>query len=350
MDDRPSEPSGREAVLERVRLGMIGCGNMGRYHGRLLTQTVPEAEICALADSDPNNLASFIADVFPDGKQLEGTFTDYRQMLETVPLDGVVIVSPHAYHFQHAMDAISAGCHVLIEKPMVIKTEDAQTLIRHARNEGRLISVAFQGPFSREFQYIRNIVATGQLGEISLVTGVCTQHWIEAVRDTWRTQPELSGGGNLYDSGAHMFNAMLYLTGLAATDVFAFIENKGENVDVVSSVSLRLNSGALGTAAVTGDASVMEEGIYIQGTQGAAKVSIYGGGKLEHWQGKELVKYPVVPPTPSVQQNFVDCIRGRATTPSPALLGLRLARLMDAIYESGRTGRVVQVVADAGEE
>ncbi len=323
---------------------------MGRYHGRLFTQTVPEAEICALTDSDPNNLASFIANVFPGGKQLEATFTDYRQMLETVPLDGVVIVSPHAHHFQQAMDAISAGCHVLVEKPMVIKTEDAQTLLRHARKEGRLISVAFQGPFSREFQYIRNIVATGQLGEISLVTGVCTQHWIEPLRDTWRTQPELSGGGNLYDSGAHMFNGMLYLTGLAATEVFAFIENKGEKVDVISSVSLRLNSGALGTAAVSGDASVMEEGIYIQGTQGAAKVSIYGGGKLEHWQGKELVKYPVVPPTSSVQQNFVDCITGRATTPSPALLGLRLARLMDAIYESGRTGRAVQVVADAGEE
>ncbi len=336
--------------MERVRLGIIGCGNMGRYHGRLFTQNVPEAEICALADSDPDNLASFIANVFPDDKQLEATFTDYRQMLETVPLDGVVIVSPHAHHFQQAMDAMSAGCHVLLEKPMVIKTEDAQTLIRHARNLGRVISVAFQGPFSREFQYIRNVVATGQLGEISLVTGICTQNWIENVRGTWRTQPALSGGGNLYDSGAHMFNGMLYLTGLAATEVFAFIENKGEHVDVISSVSMRFNSGALGTAAVTGDARVMEEGIYIQGTQGSAKVSIYGGGKLEHWQGKEVVQYPVVPSTSSVQQNFVDCIRGRATTPSPALLGLRLARLMDAIYESGRTGRVVQVVADAAEE
>jgi hypothetical protein len=94
----------------------------------------------------------------------------------------------------------------------------------------------------------------------------------------------------------------------------------------------------------------MEQGIYIQGTQGAAKVSIYGGGKLEHWEGKDLVKYPVVPPTTSLQQNFIDCIKGRTTTPSPPLLGLRQARLMDAIYESGRTGKVVQVVADADEE
>ena len=62
----------REVVVERVRLGIIGCGNMGRYHGRLFTQTVPEAEICALADSDPNNLARFIADVFPVGTGFVG--------------------------------------------------------------------------------------------------------------------------------------------------------------------------------------------------------------------------------------------------------------------------------------
>ncbi len=336
--------------MERVRIGIIGCGNMGRYHGRKFVQEVPEAEIVALADSDPNNLASFMANVFPEGRQLEATFTDYQVMLATVPLDGVVIVSPHAYHFQQAMDAISAGCHVLIEKPMVIHTADALTLIRHARAKDRLISVAFPGPFTREFQYVRNVIERGELGEISVITGVCTQNWIEKVRHTWRAQPELSGGGNLYDSGAHMFNGMLYLTGLAATEVFAFVNNKGEKVDIIASVAMRFNSGALGTAAVTGDATVMEQGIYIQGTRGAAKVSIYGGGRLEHWKNGELVKYPVVPPTPSLQQNFIDCIRGRASTPSPAVLGLRQARLMDAIYESARTGKVVPVVADVDEE
>ncbi len=323
---------------------------MGRYHGRMFIQHAPEAEITALADPDPNNLARFMENVFPEGRQLEASFADYQTMLATVPLDGVVIATPHAYHFQQAMDAISAGCHVLIEKPMVIKTEDALTLIRHARAETRLISVAFPGPFTREFQYIRNVIVRGELGEISVVTGVCAQNWIEKVRHTWRAQPELSGGGNLYDSGAHMFNGMLYLTGLAATEVFAFVENKGEKVEVIASVAIRFNSGALGTAAVTGDATIMEQGIYIQGTHGSAKVSIYGGGRLEHWENGELVKYPVVPPTTSLQQNFVDCIRGRATTPSPAVLGLRQARLMDAIYESARTDSVVQVVADVDEE
>ena len=61
---------------------------------------------------------------------------------------------------------------------------------------------------------------------------------------------------------------------------------------------------------------------------------------------KNKIKYPAVPETTSLHQNFVDCIKGRATTPSPPLLGLRQARLMDAIYKSARSGQAVQVVED----
>jgi predicted dehydrogenase len=330
--------------MERVRIGFIGCGNMARHHGRIFTKSVPEAEIVALADTHPENLNRFVSEIFP-GQAPPPTFSDYRTMLAEVPLDGDVIVTPHAHHFPQAMDAIDAGCHTLIEKPMVIRTADAQTLIAHAKAKNRLISVAFPGPFTCEFQYIRNLIASGELGEVYLINAVCAQPWLKNVGGTWRTNLAMSGGGNLYDSGAHMFNAMLYLTGLSATEVFAFTDNKGQEVDVISAVALRFTRGALGSAVVGGDAPVFEQGIYIQGTKGSAKASIYGG-QMDVWIGAEKVKYPQVPPPISLQQNFVDCILGRATTPSPAILGLRQARLMDAIYESARTGAPAHVVAD----
>ncbi|HEU5013523.1 MAG TPA: Gfo/Idh/MocA family oxidoreductase [Roseiflexaceae bacterium] len=330
--------------MSRVRIGFIGCGSMARHHGRIFAGQVPDAEIVALTDTQPENLQRFISDVFGDQKA-PPTFSDHRAMLQEVPLDAVVIVTPHAHHFQQAVDAIDAGCHVLVEKPMVISTEDAKKLITHGEEKKRIISVAFPGPFTTEFQYLRALIAKGDLGEIQLVTGVCTQDWIANVGGTWRSQLALSGGGNLYDSGAHMFNAMLYLTGLAATEVFAFIENKDEEVDIVGTVAMRFNSGALGTAAATGNAPLMEQGIYIQGTHGAAKAGIYGGN-MEVWLGKNKVKYPQVPEVTTLQQNFIDCINGKAVTPSPPILGLRQARLMDAIYESARTGAPVKVVAD----
>src|SRR5262245_39534315 len=114
--------------MERVRIGFIGCGGMARHHGRMFTQQVPEAEIAALVDPSEANLARFVSEIFPNGGA-PPTFDNYQAMLAEVPLDGVMIISPHAYHFQQAMDSISAGRHVLIEKPMVINTNDAQTLI-----------------------------------------------------------------------------------------------------------------------------------------------------------------------------------------------------------------------------
>jgi predicted dehydrogenase len=329
--------------MERVRIGLIGCGNMARQHARRFTREVPEAEIAALADPDGRARDRLLGEFFPDGGPRQ--FDDYRAMLAEMALDGVVIVTPHAFHFQQATDAIGAGCHTLIEKPMVISTGDARALIAHAAAHDRRISIAFPGPFTREFQYIRETIARGDLGELYLITGLCAQDQLARMRGTWRMQPELSGGGNLYDSGAHMFNAMLYLTGLAVTDVCAFIDNKGEAVDVVSTIALRFTAGALGNAAVSNAATVFEQGIYIHGTRGSIKSSIYGGS-LEHWEGKERVRYPVVPPAMSPQQNFVDLIRGRAETPCPPLLGLRQARLMDAIYESARAGATVSVRAD----
>lgn len=330
--------------MDRVRLGMIGCGGMARHHGHIFTKSVPEAEIVALVEPDARNLARFVSEIFPNGPA-PATFDDHRTMLAEVPLDGVVIVSPHAHHFQQATDALNAGCHVLVEKPMVIRTEDAQSMIAHAESVDKVVSVAFPGPFTCEFQYIRNLIASGELGEIYMITGVCAQDWLANVGGTWRTTLALSGGGNLYDSGAHMFNAMLYLTGLAATEIFAFVENKDQEVDVVGTVAMRFTKGALGSAAVSGATTVFEQGMYIHGTKGSVKCSIYGGS-MDVWVGSKKVKYPVVPETTTLQQNFIDCIRGRATTPSPALLGLRQARLMDALYESARTGRPVQVVAD----
>jgi predicted dehydrogenase len=332
-------------MMQKVRIGIIGCGGMARHHGKIFTRHVPEVEIAALAEPSADNLARFIKDVFDDPAAEPATFSDYRDMLANIELDGVMIISPHAYHFQQAVDSISAGCHVLIEKPMVINSADAQALIAHAEQHQKMVSVAFPGPFTGEFQYIRNLIARGDLGTISLVSGHCCQRWVQAVGGSWRTMPELSGGGNLYDSGAHMFNAMLYLTGLSASEVFAFVDNKDQQVDIEGVVSIRFNTGALGTATVSGDSTYFEQGIYIQGTNGTIKTSIYGGS-LEHWQNGERVKYPVVPEVALLQQNFVDNILGRAGTPSPATLGLRQARLMDAIYESARTGSAVQVVGD----
>jgi predicted dehydrogenase len=328
--------------MKKIRLGIIGCGGMSRYHGKLFV-TMPDVEIVALVDTHQGNLDRYQKEVFDPINQKPPQFHDHKVMLEKVDMDATLIVTPHTHHFEQVMDSFAAGCHVLVEKPMVTSTEHAKKVIAEAKKRKKVLSIAFPGPFTREFQYIRNLVKSGALGEIYLINALCTQEWLRLVKGTWRLDPKLSGGGQAYDSGSHMFNAMLYLSGLKAVEVFAWMDHKGQQVDIITAATIKFDNGALGTAAVSGDAPVMDQGVYMQGPKGAVKTHVYGTW-LEQYDCKGRIPYPVVPETTSLHQNFIDCIRGRAETPSPGELGLRQARLMDALYESARSGKVIKVV------
>ncbi len=326
--------------METVRIGIIGCGGISRSHGRNFRQ-VPGVKICAVADPSEESRARFLEQGM-EGAPLDGIYCDHRRMLEKEKLDGVLIASPHTLHFGHARDALESGCHVLVEKPMVTSTRDAEKLLDIQNRTGKTISVAFPGPFSREFAFVRQLVTEGGIGDIHLIAAHVCQNWTPYARGKWRGNPKLSGGGQSYDSGAHMFNAMLYLSGLEVEEVHAFTNNLDFEVDIIAAASIRFKGGALGTASVSGDCPTMHQGVLINGSKGLIKSSIYGG-PLEYWNGKDLQESLELPERTGIHQNFADCIKGIDTTPSPGELGLEQARLMDAFYASAESGRPVRI-------
>lgn len=279
-----------------------------------------------------------------DGAPTPATFADHRELLERVELDGVVISTPHGYHLSHAIDAIEAGCHVLVDKPMVTTSADARALADLARTRRRIVSISLQGVFSPEFRHARSLLDTGELGDVFLVTGSITQPWLTWVRNSWRTDPVLGGGGNLIDSGTHMFAAMLHLSGQQPEEVFAYVDHKDETIDVVAVVALRFDGGALGTAAVSGADVAIEESVYVHGTRGSVKASIYGG-RLEVRHDWRSVAEVELPWAETPEQNFVRCLRGEADTLCPPELGIRLAELHEAILRSALDGSPVRMHA-----
>lgn len=331
--------------MSRVRIGFIGCGGMARHHGRVFVGQVPDAQIVALCDTSKDSLKTFTADVFKNGG-LPKCYRDHRLMLKRERLDGVVIVSPHTLHAPQILDCLRAGAHVLVEKPMVTNVADAHRVLEAQQKSGLTVSISFQGVHSPEFAYIRRLRDDGELGEINLIAALVTQNWKHGTRGTWRQVPKWSGGGQAYDSGAHMFSAILDLSGLRPVEIFAWCDNKDTPVDIITSASIKFENGCLATAAVSGESVTMEEGVSISGTRGYLRTAIYGG-RLEHWDARgQRVKYPVVPPTATPQQNLVDCIRGRGTTPAPPLLGLRQALLMEALYRSAKLGKPVTIAKE----
>ncbi len=327
-----------------LNIAIVGCGGMGRYHAGKLA-SLKEVRVTALCDVVKSRTQDYIKEFFSAQTPRPKTYTDYARMLRAEKLDGVVLVTPHTLHYTQARAALEKGIHVLCEKPMVTDAEQARALICLSEESGCQLGIAFQAPASREYAYIRNLLQRGDLGEIQMVQAHVAQNWLELSKGTWRQDPELSGGGELYDSGAHMLNAMMWLVDNPVERVFAMMDYRGAKVDINATVSIRFANGVLGSIACMGDSCLpTESGISLYGTKGAIKTSIWGG-MLEHYNAKrERVKYPYMPyPDSHVDENFVQAILGHDELRCPPRYGLLLAELMDAVYESVETGQPVTV-------
>ncbi len=269
-------------------------------------------------------------------------FSDYKDMLASVELDAVEILTPHTLHFPQAMDALAMGLHTLTEKPMVCSTNHARRLIAEAEKKNRIVLVSYQRHYQPQLRYIKKIVESGELGDLQFISAMQCQNWMEPTRGTWRQDPALSGGGQLNDSASHLLDIILWTTGLKPTEVLAFSDNLGTPVDIDSSLSIRFSHGAQASIAVVGHSPCWWEDISIWGSKG---VIFYRNGKLEYLpRGGEAILEPVkLPPSSDPDRNFINTILGREANESPASCGLQVIKLTEAIWKSAETGKMAKI-------
>jgi predicted dehydrogenase len=340
----PSRGSSRSSARRPLRLALVGCGGMGWHHASQLA-VMPEVQAVALCDIVKSKSERFCKGLFQPRGSKPAIYTDFETMLARESLDAVVLVTPHTLHYPHARAALRAGLHVLSEKPMVTSSEHARELVALAEAKDRLLAVAFQAPVSGEFAYIRELIRRGDLGRLELIDAHVAQPWKRVCSGTWRHDPKLSGGGQLYDSGAHMLNGMMWLVDTPVKRVFAVADYCGMPVDINATVSVLFENGCLGSVACLGNATMQgDTGITLFAEQATIKTGIWGE-KLEHFdKAGEKVKYPYVPhPTVPPLRNFVNAILGNDTLRCPGRYGILLAELMDAIYGSIESGMPVEV-------
>lgn len=339
-----NDNSGGAPKKDRLRLALVGCGGMGRCHAMTLLN-IPEVEVVAICDVVESKMGDFQREFYAPRGLEPARYANYNQMLERERLDAVVLVTPHVCHYPQARDALLLDLHVLSEKPMVTNSEHARKLVALAEQRGRVLAIAFQAPVSCEYAYIRNLIRRGDLGELKVVNAFLAQNWCKPMTGTWRQDPEISGGGELYDSGAHMLNGMMWLVDAPVKRVFAILDNCGTPVDINATVSIMFANGCLASVSCAGCSTLgIDSGLTIYGTRGTVKTGIWGG-VLEHYDaGGERVRYPYVPYPPlTPERNFVDALLGRDELRCPGRYGVLLAELMDAVYESVRTGSPVEV-------
>ena len=330
-------------MSERIRTGFIGCGGNASSHiGRVLQ--IPEAEVVALCDPSSDSLAR-AKERNPGARDLP-EFADYQKMLAEVELDAVQISTPHTLHFEQIMASLDKGLHVLSEKPMVCTVEHAHQVIAKANEVKRTLMISYQRHLQPAYRFVRDKVNAGEMGEIQFVSALQDQNWYNGTMGLWRQQLSLSGGGQLNDSGSHLLDIVLWMTGLGVTEVQAFVENFDSEVDINSALTLKFNNGALGNLAIVGNSPVggMWEDITVWGTK--AVVYIRNGKITYRAAGAEDVVDPEgLPEASTPDQNFYDAILGRDEVQVPPECGLRVIELTEAAWESARTGAPSRVLS-----
>lgn len=326
-----------------VRVAMIGCGGMARYHLRRMLTMQESTRIAALCEPSPVQYAAAASMFEKAGLEAPPNILDLNELLEQIDLDAVFIVTPHAYHFAQARTFLQAGLDVLLEKPMVMNAEEAKALIEVRDRSGKTLVVAFPGSLSPQIRHAVGLLRGGSLGKLLSISGVAWQNWGPGTADTWRQQPVLAGGGFLFDTGAHLLNTVVDLAGEEFVEVAAWLDQTRRPVETMGVVMGRLASGAMVTLHGCGEAPPScASQVHVFCSNGMIRTGIWGERLLLQGPGDADFREVPVPASQGVWEQFLAVRQGTMENPCPPEVGLRMSKLYDAICRSAaQDGRVV---------
>ncbi|MBS1715701.1 MAG: Gfo/Idh/MocA family oxidoreductase [Armatimonadetes bacterium] len=316
-----------------LRIGIIGCGDYSRHHIGLV-RDLPGAEVVALCS--PRHQA--IADTVAEYPHLGGlpVYQDHGALLDDPTVDAVIVCSPHCFHAPQVLDAIAAGKHVLVEKPLALSVSDARSAIAARDRAGVVGAVAYQRHGTGRFQFAREAVLSCRYGRVLGVNAHLARPWHQLCAGTWRHRLDVSGGGQINDGGSHLIDAVLWVTGLQARRVSAFMDHRGTEVDIDSVVNVEFEGGALGTLTVIGDSCAWHERHHVWLEHAA--VVIETDRVTLHDPSGQVTQVDGFPPPVTPVANFVDAVLRGSEVLAPFECGLHTIGLTEAAWRSAKAG------------
>jgi len=341
-----------------LRVGIIGYGRIGHEHAAWLAAATG---ICAVATADATPPRKALA-------QTRGlrTFETIDALLAGPSIDAVLISTPTAFHFEHATAALSAGKHVMVEKPMAMNLREAQKLVDMAKARGLILSVFHNRRWDTDYLTVQSAVANGtfgrvinvesRLGQWSSCVGPAAREW----RPGWRNEAAFGGGG-LFDWGSHFIDQLWRLM-LPARPVRVFAQLRGNvwtrDCDDFARVVIDFDNGASG-----GACGLMEVNTtttrplprwHIDGTAGSADSPFSLEFDVDRWaelsfspaDGGEEALLPRAARGLSeleIWEQFAGACRGDGEPAVTAQSVLPTMRLLDAARESSAQERTIEI-------
>lgn len=329
---------------DKVRIALIGCGYWGPNLARNFSQ-VEHGELALCADLDDQALAR-LQRQFP---QVEMT-TDVMAVLERPDIDAIALATPARTHATLALQALAAGKHVFVEKPLAMNTTDAQAMVAAATAQQRTLMVGHIFEYHPAVQYIKDLLDSGELGDL---------YYLYSTRvNLGRVQTDINA---LWSIAPHDVSIMLHLVGRLPAQVTARGQSflNGTVEDVVF-VTLEFASGALGhvhaswldpsktrqltvvgsrkmvvydDVAAEGKVKIYDKGVYRKGEAG------YGEFQYKVHSGDIMMpRLEMTEPLRLECQHFVDCVRSGSQPLTDGFNGLRVVRVLQAAQNSLESG------------
>jgi predicted dehydrogenase len=206
--------------MKPIRTAIFGTGFMGRVHLEGVRRTA-SVEAAAIAGRNADAARQLGA-----GFSIPTITTDYREILRDPAIDAVHICTPNAQHFSMAKDALTAGKHVLCEKPLATSVEEGEELVSLAAKQGLRNCVCHNLRYYPMVQQMRAMREAGDLGDILVVQGTYSQDWLLYDTDwNWRVETKAGGPSRcMADIGSHFFDMAEHVTGLRVSSLCADLQ------------------------------------------------------------------------------------------------------------------------------
>ena len=341
-----------DRISNKVRFAVVGCGHIGKRHAEMITRD-SGAELIALCDIKPKEslgIEAYNADFY----------SSFDSLIEARPdVDVINICTPNGYHAQMAIKAMSAGYHVVIEKPMALNKEDAEQIIFTSLKYNKKAFCVMQNRYSPPSVWIKNMIESGKLGKIYMVQLNC--YWNRDERyykpESWHGTKDLDGG-TLFTQFSHFIDIMYWLFG-DITNIKSRMRdfNHSETTDFEDSgiVSFDFVNGGMGNLCFSTSVwgKNMESSILIVAENGSVKIGGQYMNEVEYCHIKDYEMPELAPTNPGndygpykgsaqnhnfVIRNVVEVLSEGNNEPitTNVLEGMKVVDIITRVYEASK--------------
>ena len=347
-------------MARKIRLGFIGTGGIAKNAHMTSLKNIEDIELVAVSDIN-RETAQAASDMF-EGKPK--VYTDYKEMLKNEKLDAVDVCTPNLYHKQPSIDALNAGLHVIVEKPIAMSAKEAQAMCQAASKNERKLMVAQCQRFRPDVQLLKKMIDAGELGDIYY-----SRVWALRRRGVpaWGVfiEKDKQGGGPMIDIGVHMLDMALYLMGhpkpvaVSGQCYTKFGTRKGVfnpwgewdpkkyTVEDYAAGFVRFDNGATLSIEASFAANIKKDelNVTLLGTEGGSDMDPFRIYKERHQ--RIIVEEPTMLPQVNTYEaelrEFFAAIRENRDPLVTGEQALMTQQILDGVYESSQKGKEILI-------